>query len=337
VYPLQGIYSWGVEDMTKLLEVRHLKKYFPVRSNVLKRTIGYYKAVDDMSFYINEGETLGLVGESGCGKTTVGKSIIRLIEPTAGSIEFEGQDICQYKAPELRKCRRNMQIIFQDPYGSLNPRMSVLDIVGEPLRKHRIVNGAECTKKVCELLDVVGISRKELYKYPHEFSGGQRQRIVIARVLGLNPKLIVCDEPVSSLDVSVQAQILNLLSDLQKEFHLSYLFIAHGMPAVRHVSQRVGVMYLGKLVEVATRDTIFDNCLHPYTRALLSAVPITDPDMVNEHIPMVGEVPDLMNPPNNCRFSSRCPYADERCKTEMPNLREITSGHFVACHKAGCV
>lgn len=323
--------------MKKLLEVQNLKKYFPVKSNIIKRTIGNYQAVDDVSFFINEGETFGLVGESGCGKTTVGKSIIRLIEPTEGTILFDGVNIRELNATELRKARRNMQIIFQDPYGSLNPRMSVLDIIGEPLRKHRIAKGAECTKKVCELLDVVGISQKELNKYPHEFSGGQRQRIVIARVLGLNPKLIVCDEPVSSLDVSIQAQILNLLSDLQKEFNLSYLFIAHGMPAVRYISNRVGVMYLGKLMEVATRDTIFDNSLHPYTRVLLSAVPISDPEMVKEHIPMVGEVPDLMNPPDNCRFCTRCPYADDYCRTVMPELREITSNHFVACHKAGTI
>lgn len=320
--------------MNTILEVNHLKKYFPVKSNILKRTIGLYKAVDDISFYINEGETLGLVGESGCGKTTVGKSIIRLIEPTDGEIFFCGDNIRKYDAKEMQKCRRNMQIIFQDPYGSLNPRMTIQEIISEPMVKHDIAKGTDCTKKVENLLDVVGISKKEIDKYPHEFSGGQRQRICIARALSLNPKLIVCDEPVSALDVSVQAQILNLLKDLQNEYNISYLFIAHGMPAVRHISNRVGVMYLGKLVEVGSRDTIFDSARHPYTRALLSAVPITDPDMKNDFILLEGEVPDLMNPPDNCRFCSRCPYADETCKTHAPELQEIEPNHFVACHKA---
>ncbi|MBQ6481001.1 MAG: ABC transporter ATP-binding protein [Anaerolineaceae bacterium] len=318
--------------MTKLLDVKHLKKYYPVKSNIVRRVIGYYKAVDDISFYINEGETFGLVGESGCGKTTVGKSIIRLIEPTDGEILFKGENIRNYNEKELQKCRRNMQIIFQDPYGSLNPRMSIRDIIGEPLKKHRIAAGADCTRRVEELLSVVGISKKEIDKYPHEFSGGQRQRICIARALGLNPKLIVCDEPVSALDVSVQAQILNLLHDLQTEYKLSYLFIAHGMPAVRHISHRVAVMYLGKIVEIGERDTIFDSCLHPYTKALMSAIPVADPDMKTQFIPLEGEVPDLMDPPANCLFCSRCPYADDHCRTNIPELREISPHHYVACH-----
>lgn len=316
-----------------LLEVKNLKKYFPVKSGTLKRVIGHYKAVDDVSFSINEGETFGLVGESGCGKTTVGKSILRLIEPTAGEVLFNGVDVCSLDNKTLRQYRRNMQIVFQDPYGSLNPRMNIGDIISEPMKKHGVAKGAEALKRTKHLLDVVGLSTKEIEKYPHEFSGGQRQRIAIARALSLNPKLIICDEPVSALDVSVQAQILNLLHDLQAEYNLSYLFIAHGMPAVRHISHRVGVMYLGKLVEIANRDDIFDNNLHPYTKALMSAVPITDPDVPKELIAIAGEVPDLMNPPDNCRFCTRCPYADEKCRSEMPELREVVAGHWVACHK----
>ena len=319
--------------MIRLLEVNHLKKYYPVYSNILKREIGKLKAVDDVSFYIDKGETLGLVGESGCGKTTVGKSIIRLIEPTDGEILFEGEPIMGIPERKLRSFRKNMQIVFQDPYGSLNPRMSIEDIIAEPILKHKIAKGSEGTKLVLELLDKVGISRKEVSKYPHEFSGGQRQRICIARVLGLNPKLIVCDEPVSALDVSVQAQILNLLSDLQKEYNLSYLFIAHGMPAVRHVSDRVGVMYMGKIVEMGGKESIFDSPLHPYTKALINSVPVADPDIKKDYSPMEGEVPDLMNPPNNCRFCMRCPFADDKCRSLMPELKEISSGHFVACHK----
>ena len=319
--------------MSRLLEVNHLRKYYPVYSNVIKREIGNLKAVDDVSFYIDKGETLGLVGESGCGKTTVGKSIIRLIEPTGGDILFEGKSIIGIPAKEMRAYRKDMQIVFQDPYGSLNPRMNIADIIAEPVLKHKISKGRECTNLVLELLDKVGISRKEVTKYPHEFSGGQRQRICIARVLGLNPKLIVCDEPVSALDVSVQAQILNLLSDLQKEYNLSYLFIAHGMPAVRHVSDRVGVMYMGKIVEMGDKETIFDSPLHPYTKALIESVPVADPDIEKDYSPMKGEVPDLMDPPNNCRFCTRCPFADIQCRNMIPELKEISSGHFVACHK----
>jgi oligopeptide transport system ATP-binding protein len=319
--------------MTSLLEVKGLKKYFPVKSQVLRKTEGYLKAVDDVSFTIGSGETFGLVGESGCGKTTVGKSIIRLIEPTSGEVVFDGVDILKLDKEELRKQRRNMQIIFQDPYGSLNPRMNVEDIISEPLKKHKIATGPACYALVEKLLDEVGINAKEMAKYPHEFSGGQRQRICIARVLGLNPKLIVCDEPVSALDVSVQAQILNLLKDLQREYSLSYLFIAHGMPAVRHMSNRVGVMYLGKLVEVGERDAIFDSCLHPYTKALLSAVPISDPDIKRVSVRVSGEVPDLMNIPECCRFCTRCPYADDKCRTQTPKLIKAGKNHFVACHR----
>lgn len=319
--------------MTTLLEVKNLKTYFPVKSPVFKRVIGNFKAVDDVSFSINRGETFGLVGESGCGKTTIGKSILRLVEPTAGEILFEGKDICAMNKTELRLQRRDMQIVFQDPYGSLNPRMTIGDIIAEPLRKHKVdPDSAAVNEHVLRLLDEVGLSRKDVTKYPHEFSGGQRQRICIARVLGLDPKLIVCDEPVSALDVSVQAQILNLLHDLQKEHNLSYLFIAHGMPAVRHISHRVGVMYMGKLVEVGDRDTIFDRMAHPYTQTLMSAVPITDPDAPSRNAFVRGEVSDSTAASAGCRFCPRCPYATEKCRSEVPKLLEREEGHFVACH-----
>lgn len=318
--------------MRALLEVKGLKKHFPVKSGFLKKEIGHYKAVDDVSFSIGQGETLGLVGESGCGKTTTGKSILRLIEPTSGEILFDGQDVRRMTKKELRRHRRNMQIIFQDPYGSLNPRMTVRDIVAEPMVKHGISKGAECDAKVKKLLETVGLSSREIEKYPHEFSGGQRQRIVIARVLSLNPSLIVCDEPVSALDVSVQAQILNLLKDLQQEFSISYLFIAHGMPVVRHISHRVGVMYLGRIVELTDRDRIFDSCLHPYTRALMSAVPVPDPDYTGKRVLISGEVPNLLDLPQGCLYCTRCPFAAEPCKTTAPLLREVATGHFLACH-----
>ena len=319
--------------MTKpLLTVRGLKKYFPIKQGLLKKTVGYYKAVDGVSFEINEGETFGLVGESGCGKTTVGKSILCLTEPTDGEILLEGRDIRRMDREALRQERKNMQIIFQDPYGSLNPRMTIEDIIAEPLKKHKLVQGDQLAKQVETILSTVGLSKKEMRKYPHEFSGGQRQRIVIARALAVKPKLIVCDEPVSALDVSVQAQILNLMQDFQKEMGVAYLFIAHGMPVVQHISQRVGVMYLGKLVEIAPSSEIFSHAMHPYSKALMSAVPEPDPTIRKKRIILSGEVPNLADPPPGCLFSTRCPHCTQRCLTECPQLREVKEGHWVACH-----
>ena len=318
--------------MTPLLEVENLKKYFPVYKGFFKRVAGYYKAVDGVSFSINAGETFGLVGESGCGKTTVGKSILRLIEPTDGRIVLHGDDIRLMSKEQLRRERRNMQIIFQDPYGSLNPRMTIEEIIAEPILKHDIAKGAECVQAVKRLLSEVGLSEKEMHKYPHEFSGGQRQRIVIARALSVHPKLIVCDEPVSALDVSVQAQILNLMQDLQQQYGIAYLFIAHGMPVVQHISDRVGVMYLGKIVEVADAVEIFSNSLHPYSKALMSAVPEPDPTLKQKRVVLSGEVPNLSAPPPGCLFSSRCAYCQERCKKEIPELKQIAPNHQVACH-----
>ena len=316
-----------------LLEVEHLKKHFPVKKGFFKKTVGYYKAVSDVSFSIEAGETFGLVGESGCGKTTVGKSILRLIEPTAGSVRLDGRDVVAMSKEELIAERKNMQIIFQDPYSSLNPRMTVRKLIAEPLLEHKLVSSkAECDERVKEFLHTVGLSSRDIEKYPHEFSGGQRQRIMIARALAVAPKVVVCDEPVSALDVSVQAQILNLMQDLQEKTGVSYLFIAHGMPVVQHISHRVGVMYLGKLVEVATSEEIFDNCLHPYTRALMGAIPNPDPDARARRTIVKGEVPSLLNPPPGCLFASRCPYCTDRCRQEAPVLREAAPGHQVACH-----
>ena len=321
--------------MTPLLEVKNLKKYYPVHSGAFKRVTGYVHAVDDVSFTIGHNETFGLVGESGCGKTTVGRLIVRLYEATDGEILFEGQDLRKLNKKELRERRRDMQVIFQDPYGSLNPRMMVRDIIAEPMRKFGICPNHELDKRVSDLLSVVGLSSREMTKYPHVFSGGQRQRIVIARALSVKPKLIVCDEPVSALDVSIQAQILNLMSDIQKEFGASYLFIAHGIPVVRHISKRVAVMYLGKLVEVASSEDIFHNCLHPYTKALISAVPIPDPEIRRDRHMLEGELPSLLNPPTGCRFHTRCPHATERCRMEEPELREVRPGQLCACHYVG--
>ncbi|MHC1758986.1 MAG: ABC transporter ATP-binding protein [Negativicutes bacterium] len=318
--------------MAALIEVNGLKKYFPITKGFFKSSVGYYKAVDDVSFTINRSETFGLVGESGCGKTTVGKSILRLIEPTAGSIVFEGQDIGRMNVKELRGKRKDMQIIFQDPYSSLNPLMTVEQLISEPLKLHKLASGSACRERVIEILEIVGLNRMEMKKYPHEFSGGQRQRIMIARALSVNPKLIVCDEPVSALDVSIQAQILNLMKKLQQDLGVAYLFIAHGMPVVQHISQRVGVMYLGKLVEVTDNESIFNNCLHPYTVALMSAIPVPDPFNRKRHIQINGEVPNLMNPPAGCLLSSRCPKCMAKCKEIAPELREVAPGHQVACH-----
>jgi oligopeptide/dipeptide ABC transporter ATP-binding protein len=314
------------ETRDELVRVRALVKHFPVEGSD-----DVVRAVDGVTFEIMQGETLGLVGESGCGKSTVGRCLLRLIEPTAGEITFEGRDVVKMKSAELRRLRREMQIIFQDPYASLNPRLSVSEIVGEPLKIHGLGGREERRARVAELLRKVGLDPDYMKRYPHEFSGGQRQRIGIARALALNPKLIVADEPVSALDVSVQAQVVNLLQDLQEEFGLTYLFISHGLAVVEHISTRVAVMYLGRIVEVASAAELYSNPLHPYTRALLSAIPIPDPLKKRERIILTGDVPTPINPPTGCRFRTRCPVAIDRCAQIDPDLREVSPGHTVAC------
>jgi oligopeptide transport system ATP-binding protein len=316
-----------------LLKVRNLKKYFPVRGGLFSKVIGYVQAVDGVSFDIKRGETLGLVGESGCGKTTAGRTILRLLEPTAGEVTFEGENIFKLDQEKLRKTRRNVQIIFQDPFGSLNPRMTVGDIVGESLIIHRIAkNKKEKEEKVKDLLETVGLNAGHVRRYPHEFSGGQRQRIGVARALALNPKLVVCDEPVSALDVSIQAQVINLLENLQEQFKLTYLFIAHDLSVVKHISDRVAVMYLGKIVELASTLNLYDNPQHPYTEALLSAVPIPDPTLKRQRIVLEGDVPSPFKPPTGCRFHPRCKYTKPICRQEEPELVDIGNEHYVACH-----
>ncbi|MGI6631991.1 MAG: ABC transporter ATP-binding protein [Bacillota bacterium] len=315
-----------------LVEVRDLKKYFPVRGGFFSQVRAWIKAVDGVSFGIYPGETLGLVGESGCGKTTTGRCILRLLEPTGGEVLFQGQDILRLNRRQTRRLRKEMQIIFQDPYGSLNARMTVGDIIGEAFTVHGIASGRERAEMVNDLLEVVGLSPYHAKRYPHEFSGGQRQRIGIARALALKPKLIVCDEPVSALDVSIQSQILNLLEDLQEQFGLTYLFIAHNLSVVQHISDRVGVMYLGRLVELASRDELYSNPRHPYTAALLSAIPVPDPDVRKTRILLEGDVPSPLNPPSGCTFHTRCPKARAQCRESRPEWREISPGHFAACH-----
>jgi peptide/nickel transport system ATP-binding protein len=321
-----------------LVHVEDLKVYFPIRSGVVfESKVGDIKAVDGVTFDIERGETLGLVGESGCGKTTVGRTILRLYDPTEGRIVFDGQDIADLKAKELRSLRRRMQMVFQDPYSSLNPRQNVGNIVSEPLRVHGLAKGAEIDKRVKHLLDVVGLPASAGNRYPHEFSGGQRQRIGLARSLALNPDLIVADEPVSALDVSIQAQIINLLEDLQDEFKLTYLFVAHDLAIVRHISDRIAVMYLGKIMEIAPAGELYDLPLHPYTRALLSAVPIPDPEIETkrERIILRGDLPSPAAPPSGCRFHTRCPFVQrELCPDVVPELRLLRPGHVVACHYA---
>jgi oligopeptide transport system ATP-binding protein len=315
-----------------LLEVKHLKKHFPIKGGVFSKTIGYVYAVDDVNFTLAKGETLGLVGESGCGKSTTGRTILRLIEPTDGAIHFEGQDITTLDKSAMRALRREMQIIFQDPYASLNPRMTVGSIIGEPLEIHKIAKGSDKEERVASLLQKVGLRAEDMRKYPHEFSGGQRQRIGIARALALNPKLIVCDEPVSALDVSIQAQVINLLEDLQAEFGLSYLFIAHNLNVVEHISNRVAVMYLGQIVELASDEELYRNPQHPYTEALLSAVPIPDPTVKKKRIILEGDVPSPINPPKGCHFHTRCMYKEKICEEVEPEFKDIGGGHWVACH-----
>jgi oligopeptide/dipeptide ABC transporter ATP-binding protein len=315
-----------------LLEVANLRKHFPVRKGLFSRISGYVYAVDGISFSIAEGETLGLVGESGCGKSTAGKTILKLIDPTEGTIRVRGEPIEALKPRGMRPYRRDLQVVFQDPYSSLNPRLSAGAIVAEPLINYGVASGADLKARVAALFQKVGLREDQMARYPHEFSGGQRQRIGIARALALNPKLIVCDEPVSALDVSVQAQVINLLMDLQREFGLSYLFIAHDIAVVEHICHRIAVMYLGKIVELTDRRSLFSNPLHPYTEALLSAVPVPDPKAKKKRIILSGDVPSPIHPPPGCRFHTRCPYAFERCRLEEPQMRELRPGHFAACH-----
>ncbi|HXO92100.1 MAG TPA: dipeptide ABC transporter ATP-binding protein [Stellaceae bacterium] len=315
-----------------VIEVAGLKKHFPVKKGLLRRTAGYVYAVDGVSFSIDQGETLGLVGESGCGKSTVARTVLRLVEPTAGTIKLNGEDITHLGKTAMRPHRRQMQIIFQDPFSSLNPRMSAGDIVGEPLQVHGLAHGKEKEGRVAALFDQVGLRRLQMRSFPHEFSGGQRQRICIARALALNPNLIIGDEPVSALDVSIQAQVINLMMDLQREKNLSYLFIAHDLAVVEHISHRIAVMYLGKIVEYTDKQTLFTNPLHPYTEALLAAVPVPNPRVKRKKQLLQGDVPSPINPPPGCTFHTRCPYAEARCKVDVPALREVNPGHRVACH-----
>ncbi|HET9906993.1 MAG TPA: dipeptide ABC transporter ATP-binding protein [Anaerolineales bacterium] len=319
------------KDNYELVVVKDLVKYFPVRAGVLQRVKAYVQAVDKVSFTVKEGETLGLVGESGCGKTTVGRSILRLIEPTSGSVFINGEDVMQMRSQSLKAARRNMQIIFQDPYASLNPRLPIGESVMEGLHIHNVGHPKERWEIALRMLKKVGLEDYHARRYPHEFSGGQRQRIGIARALALQPKFIVCDEPVSALDVSIQSQVLNILKDLQNEFGLTYLFIAHNMSVVEHISDRVAVMYLGKMVELADREELFRKPLHPYTQALLSAIPIPDPTLKRERIILKGDVPSPLNPPKGCRFHPRCPWAIDICSQEEPEFKELLPGHFVAC------
>ncbi|MFA0816174.1 MAG: ABC transporter ATP-binding protein [Anaerofustis sp.] len=314
----------------KLLEIESLKQYFPVKAGF--RKMNYVKAVDDVSFFINKGETLGLVGESGCGKTTVGRTILRLYEPTEGKIIYDGEDITHVN---MLPYRRKMQIVFQDPYASLNPRMTVGDIVGEPIDIHKLASSKkERRDMIISLLDKVGLNSEHATRFPHEFSGGQRQRIGIARALAVNPEFIICDEPISALDVSIQAQIINMFEDLQSDLGLTYLFIAHDLSIVKHISNRVGVMYLGKLVELASSEELYQHPLHPYTKSLLSAIPVADPNLSREQqrIVLQGDVPSPLNPPSGCRFRTRCPLASEICAQQEPEFKDYGSDHFVACH-----
>ena len=320
----------------KILEVRDIKKYFPIKGGFLQKTVANVKAVDGVSFDVLRGETIGLVGESGCGKSTLGRTIVRLYEPTEGEIIFNGQDIAGFKGQELKHLRKQMQLIFQDPYSSLNPRMNVSTIVGEAMLAHGIVKkGPEFTQRLTEVIEMCGLSSYHINRYPHQFSGGQRQRIGIARALALNPEFVVCDEPVSALDVSIQSQVLNLMMDLQEKMGLSYLFISHDLSVVKHISDRIGVMYLGSLVEIADKKNLYDSPMHPYTRALLSAIPVADPTKIKKMEAIIGEIPSNVNTPPGCKFHTRCPYAKDICKEMIPPTKEVSPRHLVACHFAG--
>jgi len=315
-----------------LLEVQNLRKYFPVKQGILARTLGFVRAVDRVSFTIDQGETLGLVGESGCGKTTVGRSILRLIEPTSGQVRFNGQDLLGLDRETLRRARASLQVIFQDPFSSLNPRMNVGQIIAEPIKNHLEISTPEIKERVAQLMEKVGLHPEQMSRYPHEFSGGQRQRIGIARALALNPLLIICDEPVSALDVSIQAQVINLLAQLQEQMNLSYLFIAHDLSVVEHISNRVAVMYLGNIVELANDQELYRNPLHPYTQALLSAVPIPDPEIQKKRIILPGDVPSPLNPPPGCAFHPRCHRREDICLRKEPEFQDLGEGHWLACH-----
>ncbi|MHC8515699.1 ABC transporter ATP-binding protein [Sporosarcina sp. ITBMC105] len=324
--------GWSELETTPLLNVKNLKKHFPVKKGMFGKTVGYVKAVDDITFHVNEGETLGIVGESGCGKSTTGRVLMRLLEPTSGVIEFNGKTLTSLGDEEMRKVRRDIQMVFQDPYASLNPRHTIGKILEEPLLVHTDLDTKERKQKVHRFLEIVGLHPFHAKRYPHQFSGGQRQRIGIARALMTNPKLIIADEPVSALDVSIQAQVLNLMQDLQKEFNLTYIFIAHDLGVVRHISDRVGVMYLGRIVELATSESLYEKPLHPYTQALLSAVPIPDPNYSKEQLIIEGDIPNPAEPPTGCAFHTRCPFKMDICTKVAPQLQEQLDGHSVACH-----
>ena len=315
-----------------ILDVQNLKKYFPIRGGLITRTVGHVKAVDGISFKLRRGETLGIVGESGCGKSTAGRTILRLHDITDGKVIFKGEDLAKCSKKEMRAKRLQMQMVFQDPYASLNPRMTVGNIIGEALLDHKLMSKAEAREKVLETMEICGLPTYDINRYPHEFSGGQRQRIGIARSLILNPELIVCDEPVSALDVSIQSQIINLLGDLQERNNFSYIFISHDLSVVEYISNRVAVMYLGNIVEMADKNEIFDNPLHPYTKALMSAIPVPDPTRKRDRIILSGDLPSPSNPPSGCKFRTRCPYATEKCAQEAPEYRDVGNEHFVACH-----
>ena len=318
-----------------MVKVENLKQYFPIKGGFFEKTVGNIKAVDNISFEIKKGETLGIVGESGCGKSTTGRTILQILKPTSGKVYFKGRDITDISRKELRKLRTKMQLIFQDPYSSLNARMNVGSIIGEALIEHNLISRDKLTDKVIEIMDMCGLPDYYIDKFPNEFSGGQRQRIGIARALALDPEFIVADEPVSALDVSIQAQIINLLVKLKKEKHLTYMFISHDLSVVKHICDRVGVMYLGNMMELADKKELFQNPMHPYTEALLSAIPIADPTINRKRIILKGDIPSPANPPLGCKFNSRCPYADDRCRNEVPEYIEARHNHYVACHKAG--
>lgn len=331
---ISDVYSPIIHDENNVLEVNALKKYFPIKKGFFKRTVNYVKAVDGITFNIPKGTTMGLVGESGCGKTTVGRTLLRLYDKTGGEVLFNGIDINKLKKRDLRKLRPKMQIVFQDPFSSLSPRLPVGEIIGEAVREHKIVPKEEYNDYITKIMESCGLQEYHKDRYPHEFSGGQRQRICIARALALDPDFIVCDEPVSALDVSIQAQIINLLMKLQKEYGLTYLFISHDLSVVKHISNKIGVMYLGDLVEVAQTDELFEKPMHPYTKALLSAIPVPDPNTKMNRIILEGSIPSPANPPKGCKFHTRCAHCRELCKTDIPKLREIGNEHSVACHFA---